>query len=85
MIMAIQYHAPTKQLVVASENFKIASISFIYAIRSIRDLANLPHGKYQRQGMMQPADHAQKGILDAAKALGIDLGAEWGEDLDVSE
>lgn len=80
----MKYHAPTGQFTVSQMDLESAAHGFIYAIRNIRDLAGLPHSKYKRDGSLTPADHAQKGIIDAAKSLGIDLGAEWGEDLDVS-
>lgn len=80
----MKFHAPTNQFTVEASDLKMAARSFEYSIRHIRALAGLPMGKYQRDGLLTPADHAQKGILDAAKALGIDMGAEWGNDLDVS-
>lgn len=81
----MKYHLPTGQFTVDHENFRMAGYSLIYAIRHIRDLAGLPYTKYEREGLLSDADHAQKGILDAARALGVDLGAEWGNELDVSE
>ena len=80
----MKFHAPTKQFTVSQSDLAMAAHSFEYAIRHIRELANLPMGKYARDGALASADHAQKGILDAAKALGIDMGAEWGHQLDVS-
>ena len=81
----MKYHFPTRQFTVDQDGFELAGYSLIYAIRHIRDIAGLPHTKYAREGMLSDADHAQKSILDAAKALGIDLGAEWGNQLDVSD
>jgi hypothetical protein len=81
----MKYHAPTKQFVVSKDNFDYAALSLVYSIQNIRKLANLPMAKYAREGLLTPADHAQKGLLDAAKAMGIDLGADWGNDLDVTE
>lgn len=80
----MKFHAPTGEFTVDANDMKMAAHSFRYAIRSIRELAGLPMGKYRKDGPLESADHAQKGILDAAKALGIDMGAEWGHELDVS-
>ncbi|HAC30663.1 MAG TPA: hypothetical protein DCF82_23095 [Marinobacter hydrocarbonoclasticus] len=80
----MKFHAPTKQFTVSQSDLAMAAHSFEYVIRHIRELANLPMSKYSRDGALTSADHAQKGILDAAKALGIDMGAEWGNELDVS-
>ena len=81
----MKYHVPTGQFTVEKDSLEMAGYNLIYAIRHIRDMAGLPHTKYQKKGPLSDADHAQKGILDAAKALGVDLGAEWGHELDVSE
>ena len=73
----MKYHAPTKQFTISQKDLESATYSFLYAIRHIRDLACLPHTPYTQAGLLSDADHAQKGIIDAAKFLGIDLGAEW--------
>lgn len=82
----MNYHAQSRQFTVSHKDIQMAADSFIYAIRNIRLAAGLPLTRYKREGgMLEDHDHAMKGIIDGAKALGIDLGAEWGEDLDVSE
>jgi len=81
----MKYHAPTGEFTVSKSDIEMAAHSFIYSIRNIREAAGLPMTKYKREGPLEAADHAQKGLIDAAKYIGIDLGAEWGEDLDVSE
>lgn len=80
----MKFHAPTEQFTVSQRDLAMAASSFQYAIRHIRKLAGLPMGKYSREGLMTSSDHAQKGILDAAAAIGIEMGAEWGNELDVS-
>ena len=79
------YDAKTKRFTVSAQEMQLAAGSFYYALRHIRELAGLPLDRYERDGALENADHAQRGILDAAKTLGIDLGAEWGEDLDLRE
>lgn len=59
--------------------------NFIYALRSIRHLAGLPLDKYEQEGPLTHVDFAQQGILQAARNLGIDMGAEWGNELDLRE
>ena len=81
----MKYHAQSKQFTIPKDNLDSIYYSLIYAIRHIRTIAGLPMTRYKREGCLSDADHAQKGILDAAKAIGIDMGAEWGEQLDVSE
>jgi len=52
-------------------------------MRHIRLQAGLPLDRYRQEGGLTDADHAMKAILDAAKALGIEMEAEWGEQLDL--
>lgn len=80
----MNYHAPTKQFTVAVKDLEHAAGSLRYAMRHIRLMAGLPMTPHKRDGALTSADHAQKGILDAAKALGLDMGAEWGEMIDLS-
>lgn len=80
----MKYHAPTNSLTIGVQDFANASFYLLYALRKIRESAGLPITPYVRSGPLQDADHAMKGIIDAAKALSIDLGAEWGNEIDVS-
>ncbi len=79
------FHAPTRKLVVDLNSIESAALSLRYALQQIRICAGLPFGPYKREGVLTPADHAQKGIIDAAKKLGIDLGADWGNQLDLQD
>ena len=81
----MNYHHPTKQFTVEPHKLEHAAYSFIYALRHVREASGLPLTPYEREGGLTNADHAQKGILDGAKAMGIDLGAEWGNELDLSK
>lgn len=47
------------------------------AMQKMQYSVGLPHTKGKRDGLLSPADHAQKGIIDAAKYLGNDLSANW--------
>jgi hypothetical protein len=80
----VKFHAPTKQFTVSKNDLDEAVANLEYAMRHIREMVGLPMGKYARKGILTHSDHAQKGILDAAKTLGIDMGAEWGNELDLS-
>jgi len=80
----MKYHAPTKQFVIDREDIDIAAICLKQAIADIRKMAGLPLTKHERTGPLSQADLAQKVILDAADAIGIDMGARWGNEIDVS-
>jgi len=80
----MKYHAPTKQFTVSPDALARASSSLLYAMGHIRDMAKKPRKPYKSDGALTPCDHACKGIIDAAKDLGIDLGADWGHELDLT-
>jgi len=81
----MKYHAPTGQFTVDIKSIEYAAHSFIGAIRHIRDMGGRPLTKYQIDGPLEAPEFAQQRIIDAAKNLGIDLGSELGNELDVSE
>lgn len=77
------YDAAGDRFTVEVMNMKHASANFFYALRNIRKAAGLPLDRYESPGALTPADHAQKGVIDGARKLGIDLGAEWGNEIDL--
>ena len=77
------YDATRDRFTVDHSNLQLAAGSFRYALQNVRKAAGLPLDKYKNDGLLPPADHAQKGIIDGAKALGVDLGADWGHELDL--
>jgi hypothetical protein len=81
----MKYHAPSKGFTVTSDELEHAVGSLTYALRHIRKLAGLPLDRYKKGCCLDDAEHAQRGILDAARKLGIDMGAEWGSDLDLRD
>lgn len=81
----MKYHAPTGQFTITQKSLEYAAHSFIGAIRHIREISGRPLTKYKVDGPLEAPEFAQQRIIDAAKNLGIDLGSEWGNELDVSE
>jgi hypothetical protein len=81
----MNYNANTKQLEIKLETLEIVSHELRYVLRCIRELADLPMDRYKRGGPLSRADHAQKAVLDAARIMGIDFGARWGDELDLRE
>ena len=81
----MRYHAPTKSLTVSVDALEGAALALRHAIRNVRKQAGLPLEPYKGDVIMGPPQHAEAGILDAARYIGIDLGASrWGE-LDVRD
>ncbi len=81
----MEYHAPSNQFTVSSNALKQATQELMGALVSIRKMNNLPLTPYEREGSLEHSDHAQKAIIEGAKSLGINLGADWGNKLDLSE
>lgn len=81
----MKYHAQTQEFSVSKDDLDKASRSFLCAIKRIRTVAGLPLGKYEIDGLLNDVDHAQRCIIDGAMSMGIDLGAQWGNELDVSD
>jgi hypothetical protein len=79
------YDALKDRFSLDQSNLRQAAGNFRYALKNVRKAAGLPLDKYQRDGALTPADHAQKGIIEGAKALGIDLGADWGNEIDLRD
>jgi len=46
---------------------------------------NLPLTPYERNGCLEPVDHIQKAIVDGARTMGINLGGNWGNEIDLSK
>jgi hypothetical protein len=80
----MKYHAPTKQFTVSEDSLDRASRSLLWAIKHIRLGHNLDTKGYEEPGPMGDPQFAEAGILDAARDLGIDLGATRPGRLDVS-
>lgn len=80
----MKYHAPTEQFTIAADEMKRASFMLFVAIRHIRKLSDRPLTPHVTSVAMESADFAEQSILDAASALGIDLGASRCGKLDVS-
>ena len=71
--------------IVEEEAKKALAVSLRCALAHMRQLANLPLEPYERNVQLDHVDHAGKELLDAAKRLGIDMGAEWQNQLDLRD
>mgnify|MGYP000001356615 CR=1 FL=1 len=81
----MEFHAPTGEFTVSHQKMEHASYLFLHAMAKIRKLNNLPLVPYEREGLLQDVDHAQNSIIEAARALGINLGAQWCHELDLTK
>ena len=81
----MQYHAPSKQFTIPAADLERAAYLLRHALRKIRQAAGLPLDRYKKEGPLDPAEMAQLDIIDAARKLGIEMGAEWGCELDLRD
>lgn len=80
----MKYSPELDAMIISAEKIKRAGLFLLSAIAEIRKAYDLPLDKYEREsGGLTPSDHAQKNIIDIAECLGIELGAKWGNEIDV--
>ena len=79
----MKYSYDADGLIIGVQSLRQAGGLMRDILRHIREANNLPLDKYERQGLLQDADYAQRYVLELAKLLGIDLGAEWGNEIDL--
>lgn len=80
----MKYHAPTNQFIISPADLQRASQLLRWSIKHIREGHQLDPKGYVRDAPMDDPEFAESGILQAACALGIDLGADRPGKLDVS-
>lgn len=84
----MNYNPIKKVIQITPDEAERAVMNLRHAMQYIRKAANLPLDTYKREsGPLSDADFAQKGILDACEALGMDCfdGARWGEQIDLRD
>lgn len=82
----MKYSAIHKQFIISQNEIEIATENLRYAMKKARKLAKKTLGKRNDKGQpLSDLDHLERAILDAAKSIGIDFGAEWGSEIDLSE
>lgn len=79
------YDPKTKTLRVNAVALDRAYDALMYSLKKIRLVAGKPLDKYKQSGPLGPDDFAMKGILDAAEALGIEMHASWGNEIDLRD
>jgi hypothetical protein len=79
------YNAKTKNLEISTATLEKVGYDLFYALRCIRKMSGSPMDKYKSGNILSESDHAQKAIINVADTLGIDLGAKWGNEIDLRE
>lgn len=83
--MSLRYHAPSGCLLLPADAPAKTATNLRQAMRRIREVAGLPLDRYEVPGAMSPADLAQQSLVTIARDFGIDLGAEWCNEIDLRD
>ncbi len=81
----MHFNPATQKIEISPQDATMAYHDLRNALKHVRLMANRPLDKHPRPGPMDNADHAGRAILSAAKSLGLSMGAEWAEDLDLRD
>lgn len=81
----MNYSFKHKSFLIKPSDLDSVAMSLLYVMRQARIIAKAPMGKRKSPGPLTDLDHLEKGILDAAKAIGIDFGETWGDKIDLSD
>lgn len=81
----MKYSPIHKSLIIQQKDLQGVSDSMLFAMRRYRIITNTPLGKRENDGPLSEVDHAEKGIIDGLKSIGIDLGVSWGWELVYNE
>lgn len=81
----MEYSAVHNKILVTPEELKRFSIEIKYAMADVRKALKVPLTSRKKDGGLEKIDHIERSILSACKNIGIDLGAEWGDKLDLSQ
>ncbi|HEV7379357.1 MAG TPA: hypothetical protein VGN64_06160 [Dyadobacter sp.] len=79
----MKYSAIHKQMLISPEDLDRAVNSIKWAMGQYREAAGVPKGKREDEGL-NPIDHAERAMLNGLRDIGIDFGAEWGHQLDLT-
>jgi hypothetical protein len=81
----MKYSTVHKALIIPVEDLERAAASLRYAIKAHRKSHNLPLTRFKHQGPVNDIYMVESVLLDAAKSVGLELGAARVGDLDVSD
>jgi len=81
----MQYSGIHKKFIISEKELEMAYENLKWAMKKAREIANVPLQKRKREGMLEDIDHLERAIIEAGKSIGINFGADWGADIDLSE
>lgn len=81
----MEYSAIHNGFILTQDDLKRFSNHLKYTMKEIRKATGTPLTKRKRDAPMDRIDLIERGLLDAAKSIGVNMGSEWGHELDLSE
>jgi len=81
----MKYSAIHQKFIIDEGEIKRASFMLLHTMKRARILAGVTLGKRKSDGGLTNLDYVESSIIETAKAIGIDLGAEWGYEIDLTE
>lgn len=83
--MSLKFHAPTGCLLLPNDALAKTAHNLRQSMRRMREASGLPLDRYEIPGQLSRADMAQQSLITIARDLGIDLGAEWCNEIDLRD
>lgn len=81
----MKYSAVHKSIIVETEDINRSIDGILCAMKKYRQACNVPLSRRKKQGgELSDFDFAERELLQSLKTIGIDMGADWGLDLDLS-
>ena len=81
----MKYSAQAHQFTLEVKDFEFIAMNLLYAIKQIRLATGQPLDRYDQEGALTRPDFAMRAVIEVANLLDIDLGSQWGNELDVRE
>jgi hypothetical protein len=81
----MQYSGIHKKFIISEKELEKAYENLKRAMKKAREIANVPLQKRKSEGMLEDIDHLERAIIEDGKSIGINFGADWGADIDLSE
>ena len=80
----MEYSVIHKKFIITQNELDHAANSLKYAMKKARIIAKVGMGK-RKGAELKEIDHLERAILEAGKNIGINFGAEWGGDIDLTD
>jgi len=81
----MMYSATHKAFIITQKDLDMAACLILCAMKSARKIANVTMGKRKLEGSLEPIDHCEKNMIEAARSIGIEFGTNWGNEIDLTD